>query len=156
MSKEQRDESLQEREILSQALEKLAFDRATAEAEILSEAAQHEFKVKYEHWKRVKAREYADKTYLAILKETENEVGEMAQIAANRAIEIEAKTDNQLPSFAAPTAQLPSFKAALEEKRNQYNKMALLSDEKTLTDVEENVILSLGMAEDDEEELEAS
>ena len=55
MSKEQRDESLQEREILSQALEKLAFDRATAEAEILSEAAQQEFKVTYEHWKRAKS-----------------------------------------------------------------------------------------------------
>ncbi len=102
------------------------------------------------------AKEYAEKTYLKIANQAQTDVKNMAQNLAERAIEVELETSNQFPEFEAPSAQLTSFSDALEEKKNHYNKMALLSDKNTLTDVEENVLLSLGMADEEETIIESN
>jgi len=138
-----------QKEQLTQALDRLALQRATAEAQIAAEAAEHEYKIRLESYQKKLAKEYAEKTYLKIANQAQTDVKNMAQSLAERAIEVELETSNQFPEFEAPSAQLTSFSETLEEKKNHYNKMALLSDKKTLTDVEENVLLSLGMAEEE-------
>ena len=145
-----------QKEQLTQSLDRLALQRATAEAQIAAEAAEHEYKIRLEHYQKKLAKEYAEKTYLKIANQAQTDVKNMAQNLAERAIEVELETSNQFPEFEAPSAQLTSFSETLEEKKNHYNKMALLSDKNTLTDVEENVLLSLGLADEEETIIESN
>ena len=66
----------------------------------------------------------------------------------------EKATSQRIKATPAPSLKLVSYEDILEKKRNQYNKMALKSDQKTLTDVEQDVQHTLSGWEEDEDDLE--
>ena len=154
MSKNNAENSNLNQQQLSKALRQLAEHTAINQAEIMSASAKHEFQAMLEYYTKIKAKEYAEKTYNDLLKQAEQTIGNIAENASNRAIQIESETATPIANLSLPQPKFASFDRLLEDKRSQYNKMALLSDQKTLTDVEQNVQHTLSGWEEDEDDLE--
>ncbi len=94
-------------------LEQLASQAAEAQAQIASEAAQHEFRVRFNHYLQEKMAIAASETYSEVLQEVQDFINQFAQQAANRALDVESNTARQIQGFKADIPQFASFSETL-------------------------------------------
>ena len=73
-------------------LEQLAEQAALAQAQIATEAAKHEFRIRFEHYLQEKMKIAAEETYSEVLQEVQEFVNQFAEQASNRALNVETST----------------------------------------------------------------
>ena len=141
-----------QQDLLAQ-LEQLALQAATAQAEIASEAAHHEFRVRFQYYLQEKMQLAAAQTYAEVLEEVQKLVNQFAQKASARALAVESQTLESVKEFAATPPQFTSFTQALAQERNQQSHLAYIQESKLLGEAEKLAAESLGISVEKEEEL---
>ena len=141
-----------QQQLLAQ-LEQLALQAATAQAEIASEAAHHEFRVRFQYYLQEKMKLAAAQTYAEVLEEVQQLVNQFAQKASVRALAAESQTLESVKEFQATPPQFTSFAQALAQERNQQSHLAHLQESKLLGEAEKLAAESLGILEEKEEQL---
>ncbi len=152
----QRDINVNHQNFLNQ-LEQLAEQAATAQSQIASDAAKHEFRVRFNHYLQEKMKIAAQETYSEVLQEVQEFINQFAHQASTRALDIESKTVQQINEFKPATPQFASFSETLAQQRNQQSNLLRLNDVQLNSEADKQALKSLGiMAEDDREEVETS
>ena len=152
----QRDINVNHQNFLNQ-LEQLASQAATAQSQIASDAAKHEFRVRFNHYLQEKMKIAAQETYSEVLQEVQEFINQFAHQASTRALDIESKTVQQINEFKPATPQFASFSETLAQQRNQQSNLLRLNDVQLNSEADKQALRSLGiMAEDDREEVETS
>ena len=132
-------------------LEQLAMQAATAQAEIASEAAHHEFRVRFQYYLQQKMKLAAEQTYAEVLEDVQQLVNQFAQKASARALTVESQTLEPVKDFEAELPQFTSFSQALAQERNQQSHLAHLQESKLLGEAEKLAAESLGISGENEE-----
>ena len=114
----QRDININQQKFLSQ-LEQLAEQAASAQAQIASDAAKHEFRVRFNHYLQEKMEIAAQETYSEVLHEVQEFINQFAQQASTRALNVESSTAKQIGEFKPATPQFASFSETLAEQRSK-------------------------------------
>lgn len=136
-------------------LEQLASQAASAQAQIASEAAKHEFRVRFNHYLQEKMAIAASETYSEVLQEVQDFINQFAQSAATRALDVESNTAQQIQGFKADIPQFASFSETLSEQRNKQSNLLRLNELQLNSDSDKQALLSLGVTSDsDDEEFE--
>ncbi len=136
-------------------LEQLAEQAASAQAQIASEAAQHEFRVRFNHYLQEKMAIAASETYSEVLQEVQDFINQFAQQAATRALDVESTTARKIQGFKADIPQFASFSETLSEQRNKQSNLLRLNELQLNSDSDKQALQSLGVTSDsDEEEFE--
>ncbi len=87
----QRDINVNQQKFLNQ-LEQLAIDAASAQAQIASDAAKHEFRVRFNHYLQEKMEIAARETYSEVLQEVQDFINQFALATSARALNVESIT----------------------------------------------------------------
>ena len=148
----QRDINANQQKFLSQ-LEQLAIGAATAQAQIASDAAKHEFRVRFNHYLQEKMEMAAQETYTEVLHEVQEFINQFAQQASTRALNLESSTAKQIGEFRAATPQFASFSETLAQQRSQQSDLLKLNDMQLNSDADKQALHSLGISS--EENLDA-
>ena len=130
-------------------LEKLAISAADAQAQIASEAAKHEFRIRFEYYLHEKMKIAAEETYSEVLQEVQEFVNQFAEQASNRALNVETSTAPQIGEFRPATPQFASFSETLTRQRNQQSKLLRLNDVQVNSQADKLALQSLGIAPED-------
>ena len=150
----QRDINVNHQNFLNQ-LEQLAIDAATAQAQIASDAAKHEFRVRFNHYLQEKMKIAAQETYSEVLQEVQEFINQFAQQASTRALNVESSTVKQIDEFKPATPQFASFSSTLAEQRNKQSNLLRLNDVQLNSEADKQALRSLGiMPEDDHKQVE--
>ena len=144
----QKDINLNQQKFLNQ-LELLAEQAATAQAQIASDAAKHEFRVRFSHYLHEKMEIAAQETYAEVLHEVQDFINQFAQQASTRALDVESKTVRQINEFKPVTPQFASFSETLAQQRSQQSDLFKLGDMQLNSDADKQALKSLGVASDD-------
>ena len=112
----QQDWPSHQQKLLAQ-LEQLALQAATAQAEIASEAAHHEFRVRFQYYLQEKMKLAAAQTYAEVLDEVQQLVNQFAQKASARALAAESHTCEYIKEFEATPPQFTSFAQAKRPRK---------------------------------------
>ena len=134
-SNHQQDLPNPQQQLLAQ-LEQLALQAATAQAEIASEAAHHEFRVRFQYYLQEKMQLAAAQTYAEVLDEVQQLVNQFAQKASARALAVESQTLESVKEFTATPPQFTSFSQALAQERNQQSHLAHIQEYQLLGEAE--------------------
>ena len=126
-------------------LEQLASQAATAQAQIASEAAKHEFRVRFKHYLQEKMKIAAEETYSEVLQEVQNFVNQFALATSNRALNVESITAKQVEEFKPDTPQFASFSETLAQQRNQQSNLLKLNDVQLNSKADKLALQSLGV-----------
>ncbi len=126
-------------------LEQLASQAASAQAQIASEAAKHEFRVRFNHYLQEKMAIAASETYSEVLQEVQDFINQFAQQAATRALDVESTTARQIQGFKADIPQFASFSETLSEQRNKQSNLLRLNDVQLNSDSDKQALQSLGV-----------
>ena len=138
-------------------LEQLAEQAASAQAQIASEAAQHEFRVRFNHYLQEKMAIAAAETYSEVLQEVQDFINQFAQSAANRALDVESNTAQQIQGFKAEIPQFASFSETLSEQRNKQSNLLRLNEVQANSDSDKQALQSLGVTSDtDQDDVETN
>ncbi len=129
-------------------LDNLASQAASAQTQIASEAAQHEFRVRFNHYLQKKMAIAAAETYSEVLQEVQDFINQFAQQAANRALDVERSTAQQIEGFKPDTPQFASFSETLSQQRNQQSNLLRLNDVQLNSDADIQALQSLGITSD--------
>ena len=136
-------------------LDDLALKAAEAQSQIASEAAKHEFRVRFNHYLQEKMSIAASETYSEVLQEVQDFINQFAQSAATRALDVESNTAQQIQGFKAEIPQFASFSETLSEQRNKQSNLLRLNEVQANSDSDQQALLSLGVTSDsDEQEFE--
>ena len=148
---QQQDLPSNQQKLLAQ-LEQLAMQAATAQAAIASEAAQHEFRVRFNYYLQQKMKLAAAQTYAQVLDDVQELVNQFAQKASARALAVESQTLEPVEEFAATLPQFTSFSQALAQERNQQSHLAHLQESQLLGEAEKLAAESLGISGENAEQ----
>ena len=145
------DININQQKFLNQ-LELLAEQAATAQAQIASDAAKHEFRVRFNHYLQEKMQMAAQETYTEVLHEVQEFINQFAQQASTRALNIESSTAKQIGEFRPATPQFASFSETLGQQRNLQSNLLKLNDVQLNSDADKQALKSLGIAAEDPQE----
>ena len=145
----QKDINISQQKFLSQ-LEQLAEQAASAQAQIASDAAQHEFRVRFNHYLQEKMEIAAQETYSEVLHEVQEFINQFAQQASARALNVESSTAKQIGEFKPATPQFASFSETLAQQRSKQSNLLKLNDVQLNSDAEQQALKSLGINSEDE------
>ena len=152
----QSDVNVNQQKFLNQ-LEQLAIDAASAQAQIASDAAKHEFRVRFNHYLQEKMKIAAEETYSEVLQEVQEFINQFAQQASTRALNVESSTVKQINEFKPATPKFASFSETLASQRNQQSNLLKLNDMQLNSDADKQALQSLGIiSENDQQEVEIS
>ncbi len=150
----QRDINITQQKFLSQ-LEQLAEQAASAQAQIASDAAKHEFRVRFNHYLQEKMEIAAQETYSEVLHEVQEFINQFALATSARALNLESSTAQQISEFKPATPQFASFSETLAEQRSKQSDLLKLNDVQLNSDADKQALKSLGIvSEDDQQEIE--
>ena len=141
----QRDINLNQQKFLSQ-LEQLAIQAASAQAQIASDAAKHEFRVRFNHYLQEKMEIAAQETYSEVLQEVQEFINQFAQQASTRALNVESSTVKQIGKFKPATPQFASFSETLAEQRSKQSNLLKLNNGQLNSDADKQALQSLGIS----------
>ncbi len=151
MSVNQQEINANHQNFLNQ-LDKLASQAASAQTQIASEAAQHEFRVRFNHYLQEKMAIAAAETYSEVLQEVQDFINQFAQQAATRALDVERNTAQQIEGFKPDTPQFASFSETLSQQRNQQSNLLRLNDVQLNSDSDKLAFQSLGVVANSEQQ----
>ena len=141
----QREIDANQQKFLSQ-LEQLALQAASAQAQIASDAAKHEFRVRFNHYLQEKMQIAAQETYAEVLQEVQEFINQFAHQASTRALNVESNTAKQIGEFRPATAQFASFSETLAEQRSKQSNLLKLNDVQLNSDADKQALKSLGIS----------
>jgi len=144
----QRDINVNQQKFLSQ-LEQLAIQAASAQAQIASDAAKHEFRVRFNHYLQEKMEIAAQETYSEVLHEVQEFINQFAQQASTRALNVESSTAKQIGEFKPATTQFASFSETLAEQRSKQSNLLKLNGVELNSDSDQQAFQSLGVSSED-------
>lgn len=121
----QKDININQQKFLNQ-LELLAEQAATAQAQIASDAAKHEFRVRFNHYLHEKM--------------------EVATATSTRALDVESKTVRQINEFKPVTPQFASFSETLAQQRSKQSDLFKLNEVELNSDADKQALQSLGVS----------
>ncbi|VEP12796.1 hypothetical protein H1P_1660001 [Hyella patelloides LEGE 07179] len=147
-SKNQQEINANHQNYLEQ-LEQLAISAALAQAEIASEAAKHEFRIKFNHYLQEKMTAAAAETYSEVLQEVQDFINQFAQQAATRALDVESITTPKIGGFNPAKPQFASFSETLSQQRNQQSNLLQLSNVEPNSEADKLALQSLGVIPED-------
>ena len=127
-------------------LEQLAIDAAEAQAKIASEAAKHEFRVRFNHYLQEKMATAAAETYSEVLQEVQDFIEQFARGAASRALDVESMTARQKPEFKPVKPQFASFAETLSQQRERQSNLLKLKDVEANSEADKLALESLGVS----------
>lgn len=131
-------------------LEKLAISAAEAQAQIASDAAKHEFRIRFNHYLQEKMKIAAEETYSEVLQEVQEFVNQFAIATSTRALNVESITAPQLGEFKPATPQFASFSETLSNQRNKQSNLLRLNDVEINSEADKLALSSLGIAIENE------
>ena len=131
-------------------LDNLASQAASAQTQIASEAAQHEFRIRFNHYLQEKMAIAASETYSEVLQEVQDFINQFAQQAATRALDVERSTAKRIEEFKPATPQFASFSETLSQQRNQQSNLLRLNDVQLNSDSDKLAFQSLGVVANSE------
>lgn len=150
----QRDINTHQQKFLNQ-LEKLASQAASAQAQIASDAAKHEFRVRFNHYLQEKMALAAQETYAEVLQEVQDFINQFALATSARALNVESSTAKQIGEFKPETPQFANFSETLAQQRNKQSNLLKLNDVQLNSDADKQALKSLGInSESDREQAE--
>ncbi len=144
----QRDINITQQKFLSQ-LEQLAEQAASAQAQIASDAAKHEFRVRFNHYLQEKMEIAAQETYSEVLHEVQEFINQFAQQASARALNVESSTVKQIGEFKPAAPQFASFSETLAQQRSQQSDLLKLNGVELNSDADKQAFQSLGVSSED-------
>ncbi|MGK7950853.1 MAG: hypothetical protein AB4368_19255 [Xenococcaceae cyanobacterium] len=147
-SENQRDINTHQQKFLNQ-LEQLASQAASAQAEIASDAAKHEFRVRFNHYLQEKMALAAQETYSEVLHEVQEFINQFALATSARALDLESSTAKQIGEFKPATPQFASFSETLAQQRSQQSDLLKLNDVQLNSDSDKQALRSLGVSSED-------
>ena len=157
MNNENQKELNVNHQIFLHQLEELAEQAASAQAQIASDAAKHEFRVRFNHYLQEKMEIAAQETYSEVLQEVQEFISQFAHQASTRALDIESKTAKQIKEFKPNNPQFASFSETLASQRSKQSNLLRLNDVQLKSDADKQALTSLGIAsENNQEELETN
>ena len=138
-------------------LDNLASQAASAQTQIASEAAKHEFRVRFNHYLQEKMAIAASETYSEVLQEVQDFINQFAQQAATRALDVESTTARKIQGFKAEIPQFASFYETLSEQRNKQSNLLRLNEVQFNSDSDKQALQSLGVTPDkDQDDVETN
>ena len=144
----QKDINLNQQKFLNQ-LEQLALQAASAQAQIASDAAKHEFRVRFNHYLQEKMEIAAQETYSEVLHEVQEFINQFAQQASTRALNVESSTAKQIGEFKPATPQFGSFSETLAKQRSKQSDLLKLNGVELNSDADKQAFQSLGVSSKD-------
>ncbi len=149
----QRDIDINQQKFLNQ-LEQLAIDAASAQAQIASDAAKHEFRVRFNHYLQEKMSIAAQETYSEVLHEVQEFINQFATATSRRALSVESNTVKQINEFKPVKLQFASFSETLAQQRSKQSDLLRINDVQLNLDADKQALKSLGIiAEDDQRQV---
>ena len=133
-------------------LEKLAISAADAQAQIASDAAKHEFRIRFNHYLQEKMKIAAEETYSEVLQEVQDFINQFAIATSTRALNVESITAPQLGEFKPATPQFASFSETLSAQRNKQSNLLRLNDSQLNSEADKLAFQSLGILAEDEQQ----
>ncbi len=133
-----------------EGLEKLAISAADAQAQIASDAAKHEFKLRFNHYLQEKMKLAAEETYSQVLQEVQEFINQFAMATSTRALNVESITTPKLGEFKPATPQFTSFSETLAQQRNKQWNLLRLNDVQLNSESDKLALSSLGVITEDE------
>lgn len=131
-------------------LEKLAISAAEAQAQIASDAAKHEFRIRFNHYLQEKMKIAAEETYAEVLQEVQEFVNQFAIATSTRALNVESITAPKISGFKPATPQFASFSETLSAQRNKQSNLLRLNDVEINSEADKLALSSLGIAIENE------
>lgn len=131
-------------------LEKLAISAAEAQAQIASDAAKHEFRIRFNHYLQEKMKIAAEETYAEVLQEVQEFVNQFAIATSTRALNVESITAPKISGFKPATPQFASFSETLSNQRNKQSNLLRLNDVEINSEADKLALSSLGIAIENE------
>ncbi|MGK7950822.1 MAG: hypothetical protein AB4368_19100 [Xenococcaceae cyanobacterium] len=107
-SENQRYLNTHQQKFLNQ-LEQLAEQAASAQAQIASDAAKHEFRVRFNSILQEKMALAAQETYAELLQEVQDFINQFALATSTRVLDLESSTAKRINEFKPATPQFTSF-----------------------------------------------
>ncbi len=144
----QRDINITQQKFLSQ-LEQLAEQAASAQAQIASDAAKHEFRVRFNHYLQEKMEIAAQETYSEVLHEVQEFINQFALATSTRALNVESSTAKQIGEFKPAAPQFTSFSETLAEQRSKQSDLLKLNGVELNSDSDKQAFQSLGVSSED-------
>ena len=152
----QRDINFNQQKFLTQ-LKQLAEQAASAQAQIASDAAKHEFRVRFNHYLQEKMALAAQETYSEVLHEVQEFINQFALATSTRALNVESSTTKQIGEFKPATPQFASFSETLAEQRSKQSDLLKLNDMQLNSDADKQALKSLGIiVEDDQRQVKTN
>ena len=145
----QKDVNINHQKFLD-GLEKLAISAADAQAQIASDAAKHEFRVRFNHYLQEKMKIAAEETYSEVLQEVQEFINQFAIATSTRALNVESITAPQIDEFQPATPQFASFSETLAKQRDKQSNLLRLNDVQLNSEADKLALQSLGIATEDE------
>ncbi len=147
----QKDANVNHQKFLNQ-LEKLAQQAADAQVQIASDAAKHEFRVRFNHYLQEKMKIAAEETYSEVLQEVQDFINQFALATASRALNVESSTAPQIGEFKPATPQFASFSETLSSQRNKQSNLLRLNDVQLNSEADQLALQSLGIISDSDQQ----
>ena len=141
----QKDVNVSHQRFLNQ-LEQLAEQAASAQAQIASDAAKHEFRVRFNHYLQEKMKIAAQETYSEVLQEVQEFINQFAHQASARALNVEGQTVKQINEFKPETPQFASFSETLAEQRSKQSNLLRLNEVQIKSEADKQALKSLGIS----------
>ncbi len=126
-------------------LDNLAKQGAEAQAQIASEGAKHEFRVKFKHYLEEKMAIAAAETYSEVLQEVQEFINQFAVGIADRTLEVESSTAKQIERFNPDIPSFASFSETLANQRSQQSNLLRLGDVEINSESDKQALESLGI-----------
>ncbi len=126
-------------------LDNLAEQAAEAQANIASEGAKHEFRVKFKHYLEEKMAIAAAETYSEVLQEVQEFINQFAVGIADRTLEVESSTAKQIESFNADIPSFASFSETLANQRSKQSNLLRLEGLEVNSESDKQALESLGI-----------
>lgn len=143
-NKDQREFNTEYQNFLHQ-LDNLASQAADAQAQIASEGAKHEFRVKFKHYLQEKMTKAAAETYSEVLQEVQDFINQFAVGTANRTLEVESSTAKKIADFQANIPQFASFSETLAKQRTEQSSLLHLEGAEVNSESDKQALESLGV-----------
>ncbi len=126
-------------------LDNLAEQAAEAQANIASEGAKHEFRVKFKHYLEEKMAIAAAETYSEVLQEVQEFINQFAVGIADRTLGVESSTAKQIESFNADIPSFASFSETLANQRSKQSNLLKLEGVEVNSESDKQALESLGI-----------
>ncbi len=126
-------------------LDNLALKAAEAQANIASEGAKHEFRIKFKHYLEEKIAIAAAETYSEVLQEVQEFINQFAVGIADRTLEVESSTARQIERFNADIPSFASFSETLASQRTKQSDLLKLDGVEVNSESDKQALESLGI-----------